>query len=169
MVASPLDGFLLYNPATGRQAFQRGRMQKLLSSLALLLSTATVLPAQEWRATLVGRISDPTGVLVAGAIIRTTNPRDKLKSLHTSNESGSYEVPYLLPGLYRIEVEMAGFKKAVREDVELRFSDRLTLDLTMELGKVAESVVVTGETPLLETATRQTAGSGSRREDLLTF
>ena len=48
---------------------------------------------------------------------------------------------------------MAGFKKAVRDSIELRVSDRMTLDFTLQLGEVAETVVVRGETPLLETST----------------
>ena len=59
----------------------------------------------------------------------------------------------LLPGKYRVTAEATGFKRAVRENIELRVNDRLTVDFTLEVGDLAESVVVTAESPLLEAAT----------------
>jgi len=71
----------------------------------------------------------------------------------TTNEVGLYQVPYLIPGMYRIQVEAAGFKRYVQENVELRVNDRIELEIKLELGTPTESITVTGETPLLETAT----------------
>ncbi|MEK7403486.1 MAG: TonB-dependent receptor, partial [Acidobacteriota bacterium] len=88
-----------------------------------------------------------------GANVEAVNVASNTRAVSVTNESGNYELPYLLPGIYRVSVEMAGFKKAVRDQIELRVADRMTLDFTLELGNVAESVVVTGETPLLESAT----------------
>jgi hypothetical protein len=118
-----------------------------------LLGVAGMIVAQESRATLIGRVTDPSGAVVAGAAVRVTNTATNVTVPAQTNQAGNYEAPYLLPGLYRVEVELAGFKKSVRDGIELRVSDRLTLDFTMELGDVAQSVVVTGETPLLESST----------------
>ena len=96
---------------------------------------------------------DPTGAVILGANVGAVNVASNTRAVSATNENGNYEIPYLLPGIYRVTVEMAGFKKAVRDGIELRVADRMTLDFTLELGNVAESVVVTGETPLLESAT----------------
>ena len=128
-------------------------MRPVLRFLALTFVVAPFCHAQESRATLIGRVTDPTGALISGAAVRVTNTATNTTVTTTTNESGNYEVPYLLPETYRVTVEMSGFKKAVRDGIELRVSDRLALDFTLELGDVAEVVVVKGDTPLLETAT----------------
>jgi hypothetical protein len=120
----------------------------------LLLSAAvSVAPAQESRASIVGHVSDPSGALVVGAKVHATNVAQNARVSSVANQEGYYEISYLLPGMYRVEVEMDGFKKAVRDNIELHVSDRIPLDFILEIGNVAESVVVTAEAPLLESTT----------------
>ncbi len=108
---------------------------------------------QESRATIIGRVADPTGALVPGANVRAVNLATNAGASSVTNQGGNFEIPYLLPGLYKVTVTAGGFKTAVRDQIELRVADRLALDFALELGGVGESVTVTGETPLLETAT----------------
>ncbi|MFN0105234.1 MAG: TonB-dependent receptor domain-containing protein [Bryobacteraceae bacterium] len=109
--------------------------------------------AQESRASIIGRVTDPTGALIAVATVQATNTATNASVSSQTNESGNFEIPYLISGVYRITVEATGFKKSVRDTVQLRIGDRITLDFALSLGDVAESVQVTGETPLLDTAT----------------
>ena len=127
-------------------------MKLIYASFWIWISTSAAW-GQESRATLIGRTTDPSGAVIAGATVHATNTATNATVSTTSNESGNYEIPYLLPGDYRVAVEIKGFKKAVREGIELHVSDRLTLDFALELGDVAESVTVKGDTPLLEAAT----------------
>ena len=53
----------------------------------------------------------------------------------TTNQGSNYEIPYLLPGSYRITAELAGFKKAVRGPIELRVNDRITVDFILEMSQ----------------------------------
>jgi hypothetical protein len=122
----------------------------LVSAAIALMSLAVPALAQDSRGTIIGRVNDPVGATVAGATVRATNNATNSTVTTTTNEAGNFEMPYLLPGVYTIALEMTGFKKSVREGIELRVNDRMTLDFTLELGNVAESVTVTGETPLLE-------------------
>ncbi|MCL4402617.1 MAG: carboxypeptidase-like regulatory domain-containing protein, partial [Acidobacteria bacterium] len=94
---------------------------------------------------------DPTGAVIPGANVRAVNLATNAGGSSVTNQSGSFEIPYLLPGLYRVTVTSAGFKTLVRDQIELRVSDRLALDFALDVGNVGESVTVTGETPLLET------------------
>ncbi len=123
-------------------------------ALAVVFLAATV-PAhgQETRASITGRIADTSGAVVAGARVEATNVATNTRVSSVTNEAGVYDIPYLLPGVHRVTVEMPGFKKAVREGIELRVNDRLNLGFTLELGNVVESVLVTGEAPLLVTET----------------
>jgi hypothetical protein len=69
-----------------------------------------------------------------------------------TNESGLFVAPYLIPGTYQLTVELSGFKKYVREGIEVNVNDRLELDVPLDVGQSEEVVTVTAETPLLETA-----------------
>src|SRR5262245_3310678 len=124
----------------------------LISTFILWLACAAIAAAQESRATLIGRATDTSGAVIADATVRAVNTATNAEVASTTNESGNYEIPYLLSGVYTVVVEMAGFKKSVRDGIQLRVGDRVTLDFTMTVGDVAESVTVTAETPLLEAA-----------------
>lgn len=107
--------------------------------------------SQESRATVLGRVTDPSGGVVGGAKVRAVNKATNTAGNSVTNEQGNYEIPYLPAGVYRIEVELSGFKKAIRDGIELHVADRQLLDFTLELGALTESVTVRSEAELLET------------------
>jgi hypothetical protein len=63
---------------------------------------------------------------------------------------GLFTIPYLTPGTYTVVAELSGFKKSVREGLDVRIGDRLVVDLSMEVGQLEETVLVTAQSPLLE-------------------
>jgi len=71
------------------------------------------------------------------------------KVVLTTNAEGLYLAPLLSPGQYQVEVSSAGFKKAVRSNIEVRVADRLDISVTLEVGAADQSVTVTAELPLL--------------------
>ncbi|MBI5083017.1 MAG: carboxypeptidase regulatory-like domain-containing protein [Acidobacteria bacterium] len=109
--------------------------------------------AQESRGWILGRITDVSGAVVAGAHVTALNTATNVAVSARTNSEGRYEAPYLLPGMYRVSVEMPGFQRAVREGIELRTADRLSLNFELQVGAQAESVTVSAETPILETTT----------------
>jgi hypothetical protein len=113
--------------------------------------------AQEFRGSITGRVTDAAGAVVPGAQVAVTNSATNTSTWATTDESGGYTVLFLTPAKYDVSVEASGFKKLLRRGVEVRVGDKLTLDLTLEVGEVAETVNVISETPLLESATA-TAG-----------
>jgi hypothetical protein len=122
-------------------------------SLLFLLCPFTALFAQDTRASVSGVITDSSGGAVGGAKIQITNTSTNVSVEAVSESNGVYNAVYLLPGPYKLTVEANGFKRFVRDRLELRVQDRLTVNVALQLGAVQETINVTGESPLLEVST----------------
>ena len=111
-----------------------------LSWLALLLSFA--LAAQSPDAALTGTLADPTGAVIPQARVTATHQATGVATRTTSNAAGVYVFPSLPPGEYALKAEHAGFKTVAYSGVRLEIGARLSLNLTMTLGEVAQTVEV---------------------------
>ena len=98
--------------------------------------------AQEFRATISGRVTDSAGAAVANARVAIRNPDTGELSSTLTSEEGAYQVSFLIPGNYVVTVEKPGFKKTVREGVRLEIAQHGVLDLVLALGEVTQSVTV---------------------------
>ncbi len=108
-------------------------------------------PAQESRGTLTGRISDSSGASVANAKLHALNQETNTGGGTTTNHEGNFEIPFLIPGTYRLTVEAQGFKKSVRTGIAVTVNDRITADVVLEVGDLAQSVTVSAESTSLDT------------------
>jgi outer membrane receptor protein involved in Fe transport len=124
----------------------------LLVTLGVLLLTGAS-AAQEFRATITGTVTDPQGAVIPKVRIEAKNLETGAVITTQTNESGIYVLPFVPTGWYQLSASLEGFKRAVRDKVELRVGDRLRVDFQLELGGVTEQVTVVGEVELLETAT----------------
>ncbi len=115
-----------------------------------LLAPSSLLP-QAHRAIILGQVTDRTGALVPAAKVQVIQKDTNLRWNTATNESGNYEVPGLLPGVYRIEASHRGFRTAAIDEVTLTSARRAGINLVLELGDVAESVTVRAEQQLLDT------------------
>ena len=120
---------------------------------ALIVLSPTSLRAQEARGTISGTVMDSNKAVVPGATVTITNVAMGTNNTVTTNESGLYTVPYLIPGTYRILVEGPGFKKYIREGIALQVNDKLEIDAVLEVGGSQETVTVTADAGLVETGT----------------
>ena len=120
----------------------------LLASIALVCSLA----AQEFRGTILGRVTDPSGAAVPGATVEVANINTGSSIKSSTNDAGNYQVPFLLPGTYKVSVESSGFKKVERADVRVTITALVTVDFALEVGSATESITVTAAPPLLEVA-----------------
>jgi hypothetical protein len=118
----------------------------------LVAAGMSLLQAQDPRGIVRGRVSDPSGASVPGAAITLTNTESGVTLTATTNEAGNYSIPFVLPGFYNAEVEMTGFKQFRQTGVQVRVGETIDLNIALEVGAVAETVEVTAETPLLDTA-----------------
>ncbi|MBX9604266.1 MAG: TonB-dependent receptor [Bryobacteraceae bacterium] len=119
---------------------------------ALLLGLFSVVLAfgQATSATLVGTVKDSTGAVIPGATITITNVETQVRSVWTTNSTGDFTAPFLLPGSYEIAAEKEGFKRVVRSGVTLQVGDRSRLDFDLTVGAVSETVNAVGEAPLVK-------------------
>ena len=101
-----------------------------------------VLMAQRTTGTLVGTVTDPTGAILPGAEITVTNVDTGVSRGAVSGDNGAYTLAALLPGLYRLQATLPGFKEAVLENVRLRVDQQRRADLQLEVGEITEQVTV---------------------------
>jgi hypothetical protein len=118
----------------------------------------SLLPAQESRATLQGLVTDSTGAVIPGAVIAVSADTTGVRQTTSTNESGQWTVRFLNPGSYTITVSSEGFQTQERKNIVLQTADSKQLDTQLQLGTQSESVVVTAETPLIDTSAA-TAGT----------
>lgn len=139
-------------------------------ALACVLS-ATCAYGQAVYGSIGGMILDSSGAGVAGAKITITDQERNIQLFTTSNEGGHYSQSHLIIGKYRIQVEMAGFKTAVEEGVEVAVDTVRSIDITLNPGDVKEVINVIDEVPLLKTERTDVATVLSERQvtDLPTF
>lgn len=118
----------------------------------LLVFFSTLVFGQEFRGSISGRVTEASGAAVPNATVTITNVATNTPTTTSTSDAGDFTVLYLIPGRYMVTVEAQGFKKTVRQGIEVRVGDRLVLDLQLEVGGVTETVNITSDAPLLETA-----------------
>ncbi len=118
----------------------------------LLLCAGVQLFAQAHRAIVLGQVRDSTGAAIPNAEVRVKEKQTNTVHATATNEAGNYEAPGLLPGTYRVEAAVKGFKTAAVDDIVVTSGRRVEVNLTVQVGEVSESVTVQSERQLLDTA-----------------
>ncbi len=156
-------------------------MQRLLlyTTFALLVACALSL-AQSNSASgeLKGTVSDPSGAVVPGATITATNLETGLAPTSLSDERGQYRILLLPPGMYGVRVERNGFVAEQRNGVQVTVGQTASADFRLQVGASVQTILVTGETPVVETERSQQSNTISEayirnlpidRRDYLSF
>jgi len=118
------------------------------------------LAAAGWAQTqsrLTGTVTDNTGAVVVGAAVVARNVATGVTFPATTNQTGTYAIPFLPPGEYELTCEFTGFKKFSQAGLVLETGFSRNIDIRLEVGAITETVSVTAATPLLET-TNSTVG-----------
>ena len=131
------------------------RRRNLIPRIIVIMSLTLPAHAQEVSAGLTGRVTDPAGGAVIGAVV-TMRDRERGTSWSaTTNEDGIYAYPRIPGGTYSLKVEAAGFKIYTHSDIVLEVNQRGRVDVVLQLGSVKERVEVWGDAALLQTETTQ--------------
>src|SRR5437867_174968 len=108
---------------------------------------------------ILGSITDSSGAVIGGARVTVTDVERGTSRVLTTDEAGAYNAPSLLPGTYLIRAELTGFKSIERPNVVLEVGRELKIDITLEPGAVSETVTVSEEVPMVETANAVLGGT----------
>jgi len=117
---------------------------RFLFSFLSLLALCLVVSAQTGTSNITGTIRDSNGAAVPGATVTAKNDATGVTSTQTTTDSGLFSFSSLPVGNYTITVEKQGFKTLQRTNNALQVGEPLTVDGTLEIGQVSETVTVTG-------------------------
>src|ERR1700761_6505284 len=124
---------------------------KLLIVLALFTSVFVPCALAQFTASVTGQVTDPTGAFIPGAKVVLTNDGTREQKTATADSQGGFTFPSLPPGNYHVLCAASGFSNA-QSAVVLQTSQVLNLPIKMEVGSATETVQVTTESPVLDTA-----------------
>ena len=128
------------------------RNTQLTLALLSILIVSSVALGQVLYGSIVGNVTDPNGAAVSGAKVELTNVATGAASSTTTEESGAYKINDLQVGTYKVTISGASFKKTIKEDVRIEANKTYRFDSQLEVGGVAETVVVTaGQEATLQT------------------
>src|SRR6266545_4998192 len=109
-----------------------------LFSILTLVSVYSVAFGQAVKGSLLGSITDTNGAVLPGAKVTITEVNTNLSRSTVTNESGNYVFGNLDRGVYRLEIQLAGFKKAVRDKVDVLVNNDTRVDIQMEAGEIKQ-------------------------------
>ncbi|PYQ70439.1 MAG: hypothetical protein DMG01_27495, partial [Acidobacteria bacterium] len=124
---------------------------RILAASVLAIGLATIAEAQILYGSVVGVVRDGTGAVMPGATVTIVNRDTNLTRETTTNSEGAYSIINVLPGPYDVKVTLAGFRDVARNNVPVTINEIARVDVTMEVGAVSETVMVVGESPILQT------------------
>src|SRR6476620_9788744 len=121
------------------------RVSTLLVSLLLIPTSSFA------QATIAGVVKDSSGAVLPGASVEAASPAliEKVRTAVTDG-TGQYRVEDLRPGTYTVTFSLQGFNSVRREGVELTGSFTATINAELKVGSLAETITVTGETPIVD-------------------
>jgi hypothetical protein len=124
-----------------------------------LLVIAAIVPSAAWaQATLAGTVKDASGGVLPGVTVEASSPAliEKSRSA-TTDSTGQYRIESLQPGSYTVTFTLGGFSTVKRENVALSGTGVIKIDADLKVGGVAETITVTGATPVVDVQSTKTA------------
>ncbi len=115
------------------------------------LFCGSALRAQTTTGSVIGVVTDPTNAAISSATVILMNLETSDRRSVETDGNGAYQFLVLQPGYYRLEMEKAGFKRFVRDRIQVTVQGAIRVDATLAVGDASQAITVSAETPLLET------------------
>src|SRR5437762_242066 len=129
-------------------------MKRKLAVLVLLITSLTAVSTNVWAqatAQVTGTIHDPSGAVLPGVEVKATQTETGVMRATISNETGSFILPNLPTGPYKLEAALPGFRTYVQTNLVLQVNANPTVNITLQVGEVAQSVEVQANASQVET------------------
>jgi hypothetical protein len=133
--------------------------QRVLSWAFLALLVASVAAAQQGTTELRGRVVDAQGAVLPGVTVTVRNQETGMFRETVSGGDGSFIASGLVPGTYQVSAELQGFKRFERRDLRLEVGKTASIDVTMAVGALEETITVTTESPLVDVTSKEIGGN----------
>jgi hypothetical protein len=114
--------------------------------------------AQGTTGTILGVVEDESQAVLLDVTVTATHVETNQSRAAITDGEGRYRLVQLSLGTYEVQAELSGFITKVRRPITLTVGHEAVVDFSLGLGGIEEKVVVTGEAPLVETASAVTAG-----------
>jgi hypothetical protein len=148
--------FLRITTATFHAVFgkQMKRPQRtvVIMWLGAIVSLTTLAYAQSPNASATGQVTDSSKAIIVGAHVVATNVNTNIRYQAATNGAGDYYFPNLLPGTYRFEADMTGFKATIKSNVVLHVQVAVEINF-VAVGSASQSITVDGGEPIVQLAT----------------
>ena len=121
----------------------------------VLFASVTHLAGQSFQGGLRGTVKDAQAI-IPGVTVTLLNQENGVSRDTVTNNSGEYSFPGVTPGIYSVRASLSGFKTFERKEVRIGTQQFLELNIVLEVGAIEETVIVTAQTPLIDTANAST-------------
>jgi len=120
--------------------------------------------SQSYTGRILGSVHDKSDAVIVGAQVGITDVERNLTRSLVSDQAGEFVAPDLLPGMYKVRAEAKGFKTYERQNIKLEVATDVRVDILLQPGDAAETVLVTEQVPLLNTTSATLGGTLSNEE-----
>ena len=157
-------------PRPGRRSWGqlRGIISSVIASSLLaagaLILTANTSFAQYNTAEIGGVVKDAQGGVLPGALVTAVHVASSLRVERTTDNAGRFYLPALPVGEYTLSVELNGFKPLTQKGLILTVGQKIDVPVTLAIGQVSESITITAEAPLLQTANAEVSAVINNRQ-----
>ena len=135
------------------------RAYKKIAAVAfVMIGFSAITFGQAGSATVRGKVTDPSGLVVVGANVEATNTATSVTHPTATNDAGFYCLSSLPPGRYSLTVEKAGFATIVKPDIDLHAADDISVNFELQIGAIGQTATVLGGAPLVNTTSSSLGG-----------
>ncbi len=135
------------------------RIPRCCHVLLLILTLTAGLHGQTYQGTIEGTVKDQSGAVVPGAMVLVTDVAKGVSRQIKTNSVGDYTAPNLEPGVYRISAEAPGFKKLIKDKIQLEVARNIRIDFDLAPGSESQTIAVTEEAPVVDLTTSTLEGT----------